>query len=48
MRKLTKIISLIAVFALAISIFAGCGSNNNSGAIYRTLDEIKESGKIKI
>lgn len=49
MKKLTKIISLIAALALTISIFAGCGSNgNNSGAIYRTLDEIKESGTIKI
>lgn len=55
MKKLTKIIALIAALAMSVSIFAGCGSSNggasdgnNSGAIYRTLDEIRESGKIRI
>lgn len=58
MKKLTKIIALISVFALAVSVFAGCGSSSgdaskgdsaaNNNQVYRTLDEIKESGKIKI
>lgn len=58
MKKLTKIIAVIAVLALAVSVFAGCASNSGSdnasqsssasGAIFRTLDEIKESGKIRI
>ena len=56
-KKLSKIIAIIAVFALIVALFAGCGSSSNgssnSGAsasdnVYRTLDEIKESGTIKI
>lgn len=50
-----KLISLTIATLLLVSGLAGCGSANdndgqsaNTGASYRTLDEIKESGKIVI
>ncbi len=44
---------LIAALALAGALLAGCSSNSNdsssnSNAGYRTLDQIKDSGKITI
>ncbi len=48
--KMKKVISLLLVMVLACCMFAGCGSSDESenGAIFRTIDEIKESGKIVI
>lgn len=57
--KLVKILSVVSASVLMLTSFAGCGDsssandkNGNGGggsnAVYRTLDEIKESGKIKI
>ena len=43
-----KLISLtVAVLLLSVG-FAACGTNNNGAASFRTVDEIKESGKIVI
>ena len=43
-----KFISLtVAALLLAVGL-AACGDNNNNAASFRTLDEIKESGKIVI
>ena len=43
---------LVAALALAGALLAGCSSNDNSSsnsnAGYRTLDQIKDSGKITI
>lgn len=55
-----KLATLLLASVLAVSVLGGCGSNDasanaqnesaseESGTIYRTLDEIKESGKIVI
>lgn len=64
MKKLSKIIALFTVLALAAVLFAGCGNSSTAGTasdasvagdstasadkLYRTLDEIKEIGTIKI
>ncbi|MBO5576305.1 MAG: transporter substrate-binding domain-containing protein [Ruminococcus sp.] len=54
MKKLKTIITLILTFTLVLSL-GSCGessgkdtSNSSSSAVYRTLDEIKKSGKINI
>lgn len=40
---------LVAALALAGALLTGCsGNNNSSNANYRTLDQIKDSGKITI
>ena len=56
--KLVKIFSAISASVLMLTAFTGCGDSSSaeeksgksggSNAVYRTLDEIKESGKIKI
>ncbi len=51
-----RITAAVAVAALTLGTLAGCGSSNSSdgsessadGAVYRTLDEIKEDGTINI
>ena len=50
-----KVLVILATFALAAGVLVGCGggagssaSGSGSGAIYRTLDEIKDSGKVVI
>jgi uncharacterized lipoprotein YehR (DUF1307 family) len=52
MKKVNKLFYLLVAFILVIASFTGCGSNKkesgNDSKIYRTLDEIKESGTIKI
>ncbi len=55
MKKTTinKLLAVVATAALAVGMLAGCGSKSgdagkSSNAGFRTLDEIKESGKIKI
>lgn len=54
MKKLKTIFTLILTFTLVLSL-GSCGessgkdtSNSSSSAVYRTLDEIKKSGKINI
>lgn len=53
MKKIQKIFALILAATLAFSL-AACGSNtkdsadNGSSVVYRTLDEIKESGTVNI
>ena len=53
MKKIQTIFALLLAFTLVFSL-AACGnnsndaSNNGSSVVYRTLDEIKESGKINI
>lgn len=57
-RTLGKVLAVMAAGVLAVGVMVGCGgsaSSSTSGsaaaggdAIYRTLDEIKESGKIVI
>ena len=53
MKKIQTIIALLLAFTLVFSL-AACGnnsndaSNNGSSVVYRTLDEIKESGTINI
>ena len=40
---------LVTALALAGALLTGCsGNNNSSSANYRTLDQIKDSGKITI
>lgn len=59
MRIMKKLIALLTTFLLAVTALAGCGSKDTEAAaeaageetgdaIFRTLDEIKESGKIVI
>lgn len=50
MRKIKKIISVLLVLALALTGLTACGSgsSDDSDVVYRTLDEIKESGTVKI
>lgn len=47
-----KIVYLLSALVLAVTMFTGCGLDNketkNSKRIYRTVDEIKESGTVKI
>jgi len=52
MKSIRKIITLLLALTLALSL-AACGSSGTSesgadGVVYRTLDEIKESGTINI
>lgn len=49
--KMKKFIALVLVLIIACFAFAGCGGSDDKasdGPIYRTVDEIKESGKIVI
>lgn len=51
MKKRKRIIKLIALTVAAIALIgavSGCGGNKKSAASFRTVDEIKESGKIVI
>lgn len=50
-----KIITLLLTFVVALGTLVGCGNseeataeNENTDVVYRTLDEIKESGTIRI
>lgn len=47
-----KIVYLLSALVLAVTMFTGCGLDNketkNSKRIYRTVDEIKERGTVKI
>ena len=49
-----KILTLLLALVLALGAFVGCGSSDKTSdsgdgnVVYRTLDEIKESGTIKI
>lgn len=48
-----KLVSLLLTTVLSLGVFAGYGSAEETGspgeeAVYRTLDEVKESGSIKI
>ena len=53
-KKILSVLACVAAFALAATMLAGCGgsssssSSSESGDIYRTLDEITESGTITI
>lgn len=55
-KKLMGAAAALAAVALAGSMLAGCGSSddtatddaNTSGEVYRTLDEIKDSGTVRI
>lgn len=46
-KNLMKVMALIAVLAMVFTLTA-CGGKKEGKAVYRTLDEIKESGKINI
>jgi polar amino acid transport system substrate-binding protein len=49
--KMKKVISLLLVLVLVLATLVGCGGGGekgNDGPIFRTVDEIKESGKIVI
>lgn len=52
MKKFNKVFYLILTLILSVAAFTGCGSEkkktSDGSKIYRTVDEIKESGKIKI
>ena len=57
MKKTTKIIALLLTLVLAVTAFTACGGSSESEdtkkessnkEVYRTLDEIKEDGTIKI
>ena len=52
-----KVLALLLTFVLALGTLVGCGnaaeetnadSGNTGDVVYRTLDEIKESGTIRI
>lgn len=51
-KKARKVITLIALITAIIVAFAGCGKSSetttSANGTARTLDEIKESGKIVI
>ena len=54
-KRIFGVLATVAAVALAASMLAGCGSSSDSssttsdsGTVYRTLDQIKESGKIEI
>ncbi|MCH5304519.1 MAG: transporter substrate-binding domain-containing protein, partial [Ruminococcus sp.] len=51
--KFKKILALLTAAVMIVAAFASCsgsdsGSSSASDAVYRTLDEIKESGTVKI
>ena len=52
MKKFNKILYLLLTLVLTVAAFTGCGSDKketkDNKKIYRTVDEIKESGKVKI
>ena len=57
MKKTKKIIALLLTLVLAVTAFTACGGSSESEdtkkessnkEVYRTLDEIKEDGTIKI
>lgn len=52
MKKFNKILYLLLTLVLTVAAFTGCGSEKketkDDKKIYRTVDEIKESGKVKI
>ena len=52
MKKLKKVFYLLLTLALTVAAFTACGSDKketkDDKKIYRTVDEIKESGKVKI
>lgn len=48
MKKLNRIIAIALTFALAFALSACGGSKKEEGPVYRTLDEIKQSGVINI
>ncbi|MBQ0134102.1 MAG: transporter substrate-binding domain-containing protein [Clostridiales bacterium] len=48
MKKLNRIIAIALTFALAFALCACGGSKKEEGPVYRTLDEIKQSGVINI
>lgn len=52
MKKLNKIFYLLLTFVLIVGAFTGCDSDKKetkkNKKIYRAVDEIKESGKVKI
>lgn len=45
-----KLLALVLTLVVAFGVLSGCGNIENGGsdAVYRTLDEIKESGTVKI
>ena len=47
MKRITKIISAILAVLIVTAVFAGCSSSNDNSTAngFRTLDEIKSSGK---
>jgi polar amino acid transport system substrate-binding protein len=52
MKKLNKLFYLLVALILTVASFTGCGSSkketSDDSKIYRTVDEIKESGTIRI
>lgn len=52
MKKLNKIFGVFFVFVFTVTALTGCGFNKkksvNGDRIYRTVDEIKKSGTVKI
>lgn len=48
MKKLNRIIAIALTFALTFALCACGGSKKEEGPVYRTLDEIKQSGVINI
>lgn len=52
MKKFNKIFYLLLTLVLTVAAFTGCGSDKketkDDKKIYRTVDEIKKSGKVKI
>ncbi|MCQ2439742.1 MAG: transporter substrate-binding domain-containing protein [Oscillospiraceae bacterium] len=48
MKNLNRIIAIALTFALAFALCACGGSKKEEGPVYRTLDEIKQSGVINI
>ncbi len=47
MKRIKNVLKIVSVFALVAAVLTGCGSSSSSKK-YRTLDEIKEDGTIKI
>lgn len=49
MKKRIKVLSLLLILALSVTLFAGCGgTGEEKGGTARSLEEIKESGKLII